>query len=124
MNVKEADKLITENERLKKELEELENKVHIAKSNLKDPLYSLSVEDFVKILETVLQRTINPAPIKERDFTDKRYVYGIAGIATLFNCCKTTASRILHSGKIDKAVTKFGQKIIVDADLAMQLNRQ
>jgi len=124
MNARDTNKLIMENERLKKELNELENKVFSTKSSLKDPLFTLSIEDFVKILETVLQRSINPAPVKELDSTDKRYVYGIAGIATLFNCCKTTASRILHSGKIDKAVTKWGQKIIVDAELAMQLNRQ
>lgn len=53
--------------------------------------------------------------------TEKKYVYGIAGIARLFNCSPVTANRIKQSGKIDKAVTQVGRKIIVDAELALEL---
>lgn len=52
---------------------------------------------------------------------NKRYVYGLAGIAELFNCSKTTANRIKQSGKIDKAITQIGNLIIVDADKALEL---
>ena len=51
----------------------------------------------------------------------KKYVYGIKGIAELFGCSIPTASRIKQSGKIDKAVTQIGRKIIVDAELALEL---
>ena len=51
----------------------------------------------------------------------KKYVYGIRGIAELFGCSIPTASRIKQSGKIDKAVTQIGRKIIVDAELALEL---
>lgn len=51
----------------------------------------------------------------------KKYVYGIAGIAQLFGCSIPTANRIKKSGKIKKAITQIGRKIIVDADLAMEL---
>ena len=51
----------------------------------------------------------------------KRFVYGIAGIARLFGCSLPTANRIKKSGKIDRAITQIGRKIIVDADLALEL---
>lgn len=53
--------------------------------------------------------------------TSKKYVYGIAGIARLFGCSMPTANRIKQSGKIEKAITQIGRKIIVDADLALEL---
>ena len=51
----------------------------------------------------------------------KRFVYGIAGIARLFGCSMPTAHRIKKSGKINRAITQIGRKIIVDADLAIEL---
>lgn len=53
--------------------------------------------------------------------TEKRLVYGIAGIAQLFNCSMTTANRIKASGKINKAISQYGRMITVDADLALEL---
>lgn len=53
--------------------------------------------------------------------SSKKYVYGIAGIARLFGCSMPTANRIKQSGKIDKAITQIGRKIIVDSDLALEL---
>jgi 2,4-dienoyl-CoA reductase-like NADH-dependent reductase (Old Yellow Enzyme family) len=52
---------------------------------------------------------------------EKKYVYGIPGIAELFHCSKATANRIKASGKIDKAIVQIGRKIIVDVDLALEL---
>lgn len=52
---------------------------------------------------------------------EKKYVYGIKGIADLFNCAIPTANRIKASGKIDKAITQIGRKIIVDAEHALEL---
>ena len=52
---------------------------------------------------------------------EKRYVYGLAGIARLFGCSLPTANRIKQSGKINRAITQIGRKIIVDVDLALEL---
>jgi len=52
---------------------------------------------------------------------DRKFVYGIVGIAKLFGCSIPTANRIKKSGKIDKAVTQVGRKIVVDAELALEL---
>lgn len=51
----------------------------------------------------------------------KRYEYGIRGIAKIFGCSITTANRIKKSGRIDRAITQVWRKIIVDAELALQL---
>lgn len=52
---------------------------------------------------------------------EKRLVYGIAGIAQLFNCSMTTANRIKASGRINGAIAQHGRMITVDAELALEL---
>ena len=52
---------------------------------------------------------------------ERRYVYGLAGIARLFGCSLPTANRIKQCGKINRAITQVGRKIIVDAELALEL---
>lgn len=51
----------------------------------------------------------------------RRFVYGLSGLARLFGCSLPTANRIKQSGKIDRAITQIGRKIIIDADLALEL---
>ena len=51
----------------------------------------------------------------------KHLVYGIKGIADTFGCSIPTANRIKRSGIIDGAITQVGRKIIIDADLALEL---
>ena len=55
--------------------------------------------------------------------SSKRYVYGIAGIATLFQTSYATAQK-LKDGVLRPAIYQQGRKIMVDADLAMELFRQ
>lgn len=62
-----------------------------------------------------------PVTIPEAPEKAKRLVYGIAGIAQLFNCSMTTANRIKASGRIDEAITQHGRIIVVDADKALVL---
>lgn len=53
-----------------------------------------------------------------------KYVYGIAGIAELFHCSLPTANRIKKSGRIKKAITQIGRKIVVDKKMALELAGQ
>lgn len=55
-------------------------------------------------------------PIKE-----KRLAYGMAGIASIFNCSIATANRIKRSGRIDRAISQTGRTIVVDVELALDL---
>lgn len=78
----------------------------------------MTAGEFAEVLYSVMQRLSNN---EEEKVTNKRLVYGIAGIAQLFNCSMTTANRIKASGKIDQAISQTGRTITVDADLALQL---
>ena len=62
-----------------------------------------------------------PAAQDKEGSREKRYVYGISGIAEIFGCSIPTASRIKRSGIIDDAITQVGRKIVVDADKALML---
>lgn len=52
--------------------------------------------------------------------TEKRIVYGLAGIRKLFNVSHATAYRYKET-IIKDAVSQCGRKIIVDAEKALQL---
>lgn len=88
--------------------------------NLKQkPLWQMTGEEFL-----FLQQSSCPTKIQQPTVitdTSKKYVYGLLGIAKLFGCSIPTANRIKKSGKIDKAITQMGRKIIVDAELAIEL---
>lgn len=82
------------------------------------PLWQMTGEEFLYLQQNSEQREIRPIIVNS---TSKKHVYGIAGIARLFGCSIPTANRIKQSGKIDKAITQIGRKIIVDAELALEL---
>lgn len=79
------------------------------------PVMMLTVEELKYLLEDIKNR------VSAKEEKKVRYVYGISGIARIFNCSMRTAARIKRSGKIDAAIKQIGRKIIVDADLAIEL---
>lgn len=85
-------------------------------------IIDLTVEDLVGVISNLLKGIDVTVPTPE--LPPKRLVYGIGGIAKLFNCSMTTANRIKASGKIDKAISQCGRKITVDADLALELMKK
>ena len=74
----------------------------------------------VRQLMDLIAKAQAPVVEKKPEQT-KRLVYGISGIAQLFNCSMTTANRIKASGRIDDAITQHGRIIVVDADKALLL---
>lgn len=82
------------------------------------PIWQMTGEEFLYLQQNGDQPERPPYVVADKS---KKYVYGIRGIAELFGCSIPTASRIKQSGKIDKAVTQIGRKIIVDAELALEL---
>ena len=56
--------------------------------------------------------------------SEKKYVYGIDGIAEIFGCSRPTASRIKKSGRINAAIRQIGRKIVVDVELALSIAGQ
>lgn len=86
------------------------------------PLWQMTGDEFLFLQQHAENKEQQPTVVIPD--TSKKYVYGIAGIARLFGCSIPTASRIKKSGKIAKAITQIGRKIIVDAELALELSRQ
>lgn len=83
------------------------------------PIWQMTGEEFLYLQQNGIAPQTTPTPIVDTSL--KKHVYGIVGIAKLFGCSMPTANRIKKSGKIDKAITQIGRKIIVDADLALEL---
>lgn len=81
-------------------------------------LIDLTVGDLMELIESIQGDKAAPQAATP---PKKKYVYGIAGIAQIFNCSMTTANRIKASGRIDKAISQTGRIIVVDADLALEL---
>ena len=86
-------------------------------ADLNKRLIDVTVGDILDLIE----ERVNTKVVVDTTQENKRYVYGLAGIAELFNCSKTTANRIKQSGKIDGAIRQIGNLIIVDADKAITL---
>ena len=88
---------------------------------LEKPVWQMTGEELLFLAQQgSTQRegdTQDKTPAKE----EKHFVYGLSGLARLFGCSLPTANRIKQSGKIDRAITQVGRKIIVDADLALEL---
>lgn len=90
---------------------------------LSKPVWQMTGEELLFLSRQSADTNTNQPPANEPVAT-KHYVYGIAGICEIFSCSKPTAIRIKKSGRIDKAITQVGRKIVIDADLALQLASQ
>ena len=90
------------------------------KELLSKPVWQMTGEEFIFLNRhaSTDSEAKTSQPVTD---TDKKYVYGIIGIARLFGCSIPTANRIKKSGKINRAITQIGRKIIVDAELAIEL---
>ncbi len=89
---------------------------------LDKPLWQFTGKDHAYMMKHVLMESLSVESTKPS--SKKRYVQGYQGIATLFGCSKSTAQRIKKSGIIDEAITQVNRKILVDADLALQLVKE
>ena len=87
---------------------------------LEKTIGEMSGIEFIQLIKAANEDIIDD---KQEDDEDK-YVYGIAGIAELFHCSLPTANRIKKSGRIKKAITQIGRKIVVDKKMALELAGQ
>lgn len=87
---------------------------------LQKTIGEMSGIEFIKLIKVA-----NDVKAEDDHETDEdKYVYGIAGIAELFHCSLPTANRIKKSGRIKKAITQIGRKIVVDKKMALELAAQ
>jgi hypothetical protein len=85
---------------------------------LEKPLFQLTTQEFLFIQKKDINSN---APVSDSNYTPKNYVYGIKGIAKIFDCSISTAKRFKSSEWIQPAITQRGRKIITDVDLALKL---
>ena len=90
---------------------------------LQTPVCMMTGEQLAFLVSNLplLNKQGNKASSDEESAKPRRLVYGIQGIADTFGCSIPTANRIKRSGVIDAAITQVGRKIVVDADLALEL---
>ena len=85
------------------------------------PVWQMTGEELLFLAQHGNMSTSGETTMSSSSQKERRYVYGLAGIARLFGCSLPTANRIKQSGKINRAITQVGRKIIVDAELALEL---
>lgn len=86
---------------------------------LQKPVCMMQGDEFVFLLSNL--SLLGKQETMQVESKPKNLVYGIQGIADTFGCSIPTANRIKRSGVIDDAITQVGRKIVVDADLALEL---
>ena len=88
---------------------------------LEKPVWPMTGEELLFLAQHGRCHTETDSTKQTSAKEQRRFVYGLSGLARLFGCSLPTANRIKQSGKIDRAITQVGRKIIIDADLALEL---
>lgn len=90
------------------------------------PLWQMTGEEFLALQQMAQAEKQPDSPPQATANEDRspKYVYGLNGIASIFNCCRVKAQQIKNSGVIDGAITQSGRKIIVDVEMALRLVRE
>lgn len=77
------------------------------KLDRKIPIWQLTVEEFLEILKNFT--------------TEKKYEYGLKGLAKILGCSVSKASEIKSSGILDSAIIQNKNIIIIDKEKALEL---
>lgn len=75
--------------------------------DLNTPIWQLTVGQFMEL--------------QNRSASEKKYEYGIKGLAKILGCSRTKAAEIKASGIIDEAIVQNGNIIVIDKEKALQL---
>ena len=75
--------------------------------NPKTPIWQLTVEEFLEI-----SKNLN---------SEKKYEYGLKGLAKMLGISISKASKIKSSGILDDAIIQNGNIIIIDIEKALEL---
>lgn len=71
------------------------------------PIWQLTVEEFLQVSKGVS--------------VEKKYEYGLKGLAKILGCSVSKASEVKSSGLLDKAIIQNGNIIIIDKEMALAL---
>ena len=73
----------------------------------KKPLLQLTVEEFLDL--------------QKNNIPEKKYEYGLKGLAKMLGCSRSKAAELKSSGILDDAIIQNGNLIIIDKEKAMEL---
>jgi len=82
---------------------------------------SLTVAQYREMMMSIMDMSIMDNGNATVQNSGRRYEYGLRGFAKVFGCSIPTAQRLKSSGKFDAAIKQIGRKIVVDADLALEI---
>jgi hypothetical protein len=94
---------------------------------LKMPLWQMTGEQFVELISvgltqiSTIKKKMAEEIVKKDASDDGKYAYGIAGIAKIFHISWASASDMKNSGILDEAISQYGNKIVIDRALAIEL---
>lgn len=71
------------------------------------PIWQLTVEQFLQVSKNI--------------GSEKKYEYGLKGLAKILGCSVSKASEVKSSGILDKAIIQNGNIIIIDKEKALEL---
>lgn len=76
----------------------------------KTPIWRLTVEEFLEV--------------SKKNNLEKKYEFGLKGLAKMLGCSISKASEIKSSGLLDDAIIQNGNIIIIDKEKALALFAQ
>ena len=79
--------------------------------------FEVIIERLDRIEKLLIQLSRAEIAPTQHDLPDKKYVYGLMGLAELLGCSRPTAQKIKDSGKIP--YTQAGRKLVFDADAVL-----
>lgn len=86
-------------------------------------IIDLTLGELLDAMEERFRKVQNAESYQPAD-NDKRFVYGLKGLAKLLGCSKTTAQRLKSSGDYDTAITQIGALLLIDADEVLRIARE
>ncbi len=86
---------------------------------LQKQLLTATLEDLVEALKPLLGNDANSHTGTKA--SNKKYVYGVRGLAKLLNCSVATAQRRISSGSLDNCIIRSGRIIVIDSEAALDV---
>lgn len=84
------------------------------------PIMMLTFGELMEVLLPAIGIKADESDLNEPDM-EKKYVYGVAGLAKLLGCSNATAQRRISSGKIDQCIIRTGRIIMIDRDAVLEV---
>ena len=81
-------------------------------------IIDLTVAQLREVIDKAVEESLRR---RQPENVAPRFVYGIKGIASIFNVSERQARYIKASGMISKAIKQQGRTIVTDAGLALEL---